>query len=157
LTQTKEFKGSNGTVIVTPTKVILKYGKFLGSGKGEKEIRLSSITGIQLKKPGITAGYIQFSFSGSSEQKGRSVFDAAKDENTIMCNSKSQFEGFLEAKRLIEEYLDSNNANNNSNSSAPFVEPKSDADEIRKFKQLLDEGIITEEEFMAKKKQILGL
>ena len=31
------------------------------------------------------------------------------------------------------------------------------ADEIKKFKELLDSGIITEEEFNAKKKQLLGL
>lgn len=151
MSQNKEFKGSTGTVIVSPTKVILKYGKFLGSGKGEKEIRISSISGIQLKKPGLTAGYIQFSFSGSSDQKGRSIFDATKDENTIMCNSNGQYQGFLEAKRLIEEYLD------NVNSPTTVIEQKSDADELRKFKQLLDDGIISDEEFNAKKKQILGL
>ena len=33
----------------------------------------------------------------------------------------------------------------------------SEADEIMKFKQLLDSGIITEEEFQAKKKQLLGI
>ena len=33
----------------------------------------------------------------------------------------------------------------------------SDADEILKFKNLLDQGIINEEEFEAKKKQLLGL
>lgn len=33
----------------------------------------------------------------------------------------------------------------------------SSADEIRKYKVLLDEGIITEEEFISKKKQLLGL
>lgn len=33
----------------------------------------------------------------------------------------------------------------------------SSADEILKFKHLLDEGIITQEEFEAKKKQLLGL
>lgn len=37
------------------------------------------------------------------------------------------------------------------------VAPISDADELLKFKQLLDAGIITQEEFDAKKKQILGL
>lgn len=31
------------------------------------------------------------------------------------------------------------------------------ADEIRKFKELMDDGIITEEEFLAKKKKLLGL
>ena len=33
----------------------------------------------------------------------------------------------------------------------------SEADELKKFADLKDQGIITEEEFNAKKKQILGL
>ena len=35
--------------------------------------------------------------------------------------------------------------------------PKSEAEELKKFKELLDSGIITQEEFDAKKKQLLGL
>lgn len=35
--------------------------------------------------------------------------------------------------------------------------PQSNADEIKKFKDLLDSGVITQEEFDAKKKQLLGL
>ena len=35
--------------------------------------------------------------------------------------------------------------------------PQSNADELKKFKELLDMGIITQEEFDAKKKQLLGL
>ena len=34
---------------------------------------------------------------------------------------------------------------------------QSNADEIKKYKELLDSGIITQEEFDAKKKQLLGL
>lgn len=34
---------------------------------------------------------------------------------------------------------------------------KNDLDEIRKYKQLADEGIITESEFEKKKKQLLGI
>lgn len=43
--------------------------------------------------------------------------------------------------------------------TAPIVEvPKSDeADQLKKYKELLDMGIITQEEFDAKKKQLLGL
>ncbi len=37
------------------------------------------------------------------------------------------------------------------------VAKTSDADEIKKYKELLDSGIITQEEFDTKKKQILGL
>ena len=35
--------------------------------------------------------------------------------------------------------------------------PKSDTDELKKYKDLLDSGVITQEEFDAKKKQLLGL
>ena len=35
--------------------------------------------------------------------------------------------------------------------------PQSQADELKKYKDLLDSGIITQEEFDAKKKQLLGL
>ena len=34
---------------------------------------------------------------------------------------------------------------------------QSNADELKKYKELLDSGVITQEEFDAKKKQILGL
>ena len=37
------------------------------------------------------------------------------------------------------------------------VQPKSVADEIKKFKELLDMDAISQEEFDAKKKQLLGL
>lgn len=40
---------------------------------------------------------------------------------------------------------------------APAQQAVSDADEILKFKQLLDAGVITQEEFNAKKAQLLGL
>lgn len=35
--------------------------------------------------------------------------------------------------------------------------PQSNADELKKYKELMDSGIITQEEFDAKKKQLLGL
>ena len=35
--------------------------------------------------------------------------------------------------------------------------PQSNADELKKYKELLDQGVLTQEEFDAKKKQLLGL
>lgn len=46
---------------------------------------------------------------------------------------------------------------NNVNSSIKQEMPLSDADELKKFKELLDSGVITQDEFDAKKKQLLGL
>lgn len=42
-------------------------------------------------------------------------------------------------------------------SEPPAAAPASAADEIRKLAALRDEGILTEEEFTAKKKQLLGI
>jgi predicted Zn-dependent peptidase len=41
--------------------------------------------------------------------------------------------------------------------AAVVVNNTSAADELKKFKELLDGGIISQEEFDAKKKQLLGL
>lgn len=55
-------------------------------------------------------------------------------------------------KRISEEEL--NQIKENKNASTSTV---SSADELKKFKELLDIGVITQEEFDAKKKQLLGL
>ena len=47
--------------------------------------------------------------------------------------------------------------NNTPVEAAPVQQAASGADEILKYKGLLDAGIITEEEFNVKKAQILGL
>lgn len=44
-----------------------------------------------------------------------------------------------------------------TNKGAPASQQTSNADELKKFKALLDTGVITQEEFAAKKKQLLGL
>lgn len=115
--------------------------------KGEKSIPIKSITAIQIKKPRLTTGYIQFAYSGASESKG-GIMDAVRDENTITFSSKKELAQAEELKALIESI---------QNESSQPTASSSDADEILKFKELLDAGVITEGEFEAKKKQILGV
>ena len=50
-----------------------------------------------------------------------------------------------------------NQKNTVKNASHESAHQLSAVDEIRRYKELMDEGIITEEEFQAKKKQLLGL
>lgn len=114
--------------------------------KGEKSIPIKSITAIQLKEPGLTTGYIQFAYSGSSESKGGTM-SAVNDENTILF-LKKELKQAKELKSMVESIQRQNST------SSPQI---SGADEIIKFKQLLDEGILTVEEFETKKKQILGI
>ena len=148
--QQREFKGYNGTLILTNTGVIIKRGIkgfLLGGGmlRGDKTIPYSSIIAVQLKKAGLTAGYIQLTLKGGSEAKA-GLFQSVKDENTInFYNNKNK--DFEEAKRLIEEKISAGDVQSN----------KSDLGELEKLAELKEKGIITEEEFNAKKKSILGL
>jgi uncharacterized membrane protein len=61
---------------------------------------------------------------------------------------KSSNDIAISMKNKIEELQRKKDNNHNSLSGA---------DEILKYKQLLDNGIITQEEFNSKKKDILGL
>ena len=53
-------------------------------------------------------------------------------------------------KAKVSEYKQAANVVN-------VAAPQSNADELKKYKELLDAGVITQEEFDAKKKQLLGL
>ena len=94
--------------------------------------------------------------------------------DSISSISKSPFSGlsvatssglikFLAIKNRDEIYecivkLLSNRQNKNGAASNQVVlYNQSTADELKKYKELLDSGVITQEEFDAKKKQLLGL
>jgi Short C-terminal domain/Domain of unknown function (DUF4429) len=146
----KEYKGYNGTLILTDTGVTIKRGAkgfLLGGGmlRGDKTIPYSSIAAVQLKKAGMTAGYLQLTLVGGPEAKG-GLFQSTTDENTVNFYSNKAFE---EAKKLIEEGMLA--------SRTGVVQQRSNADELAKFAELRDKGVITEEEFQKKKNQLLGL
>lgn len=64
---------------------------------------------------------------------------------------KNRTEVFTAISELLSQFQSSNQTITENNAST------SSADELKKFKDLLDSGIITQEEFDAKKKQLLGL
>ena len=120
--------------------------------KGEKTIPLKSITAVQLKKPGMTNGYIQFGILGGNENKG-GVFAATQDENTIMFSSK-YYKDMLELKERIESYL---YYPDSRIKVTDIPQEKSTSEQLKELKELLDMEIITQEEFDAKKKQLLNI
>lgn len=150
--ETFEFK-SNGKFFVSVDDYNVKIeskgmSNFINRGsKGVKSIPIKSITAIQFKKPNLTTGYIQFAYSGSSESKGGTL-NAVKDENTILFIKKE-----LDLAEKLVELIEVKRRED----TKPSTQTQSTADEIKQFKSLLDEGIITQEEFDSKKKQLLGI
>ena len=116
---------------------------------GTKTIYFVDCVGIQFKKfSGITPGFLQFETAGGNVSNNENTFYwSFTDKETI----KVMEEVAEYCKKRIDETKSSKNA-----SSTTIIQP-SGADELIKYKQLLDSGIITQEEFDAKKKQLLGL
>jgi len=141
----KILNGVNGQIASYSDKIIITRKGFMGTK--EKTIYLSQITGIQLKQPSMwTKGYILFTVPGSIETRGDPIATTL-DENCVMFNAAEK-DLALEIKNTAEKLI--------SQLGKATVD-LSPADELRKFKQLLDEGVISQEEFEQKKKQILGL
>lgn len=139
-----ELQGVNGQTALYQNRVVIsRKGGFF---KGNKEIMIDKISGIQLK-PGtsMTRGYIQFTLPGGRENK-KGLMDAGNDENTVLF-AKKQNDIAEQLKNRIYELQ----------KPTPVVTQAapSAADEILKYKQLLDAGAINQEEYESKKKQLL--
>jgi hypothetical protein len=113
-----------------------------------KTIPIRNISSVDIKEPGMFNGYIQFVLSGGQHLNSTFSFsggslDAAKDENSVVFQSSENFEIAIKIKQFIESY--------DSSPRSSF----SPADEIRKLKSLLDEGIINKEQFDKKVSQYI--
>ena len=120
--------------------------------KGEKTIQISSITGTQYKPCSFTNGYLQFVVMGSQENKG-GLSAAQKDENTI-CWAHKKCNKYAEK---IVKHIEQSNLNRNKNNSNIYNISKQDDkyDKLAKIKKLLDDGVLSQEEFEQEKRKIL--
>lgn len=121
---------------------------------GDKTIYFTDLTAIQYKPAGVLSGHLQFTLLGGNESRG-GVLNAASDENTITFVSEKNSDA-----EKIHEYLNNKLREIKVAKNTPIIQAApaaSAADELKKFKELLDMGVITQEEFDAKKKQLLGL
>ena len=119
--------------------------------RGNRDILFSQITSIRLKKATtMGSGFIQFSLSGRNETGNHG--DAARDENTVMFKGVHQAE-FDGIKTAIETKM----ATARTMVTRPQPRAASYIEELEQLASLRDRGIITEDEFAAKKRQILGI
>lgn len=107
----------------------------------------------------LLTGYFEVSAGGVQNQQtsywnndGKS--DPAKMPNAISLAGQDQAKIFREAADEINKMISESSIKNNIN--VPHSDPSAD-DEIKKYKSLLDDGVITQEEFDNKKKQLLNL
>lgn len=155
-------QGLRGEALVaTDRKVyVLKAGYSSGAMFGGKckAFPYGHISSVEFSC-GLTQGRVQITAAGSVEQRGHSGkgaldawADAHQAENVVNFH-KGRKALFQEAANLIRERVDAAH-NQPAVTAAVAVD---EAEQIRKLKGLVEDGIITQEEFEAKKRQILGL
>lgn len=142
-------KGVTGHLQVFPDKIVIERKGFIakmnhGLFKGDKSLFLKQISGIQVKQAGMfTNGYIQFTLIGGIEGR-KGLLEATKDENTVMFRKADN-----DLVKEIQSYIESR-INNDSQGSTSI------ADELIKLKDLVDKGILTQDEFEKKKAEMLA-
>ncbi len=137
-------KGGLGTAVAGGL-LLGRVGAIVGGITGKKHSKTvvkSMKLRISLSNQYINQILIEFIPFGSSCKSGNFIYNTYKSE----------------ANRVVS-LLDSISGRAAQNSHAQATTPSTSdgADEILKFKALLDSGIITQEEYEAKKKQILNL
>jgi hypothetical protein len=124
---------------------------FLNKGlKGTKEIPFSSIVAVQFKEAGsLFSGYFQFTIPGGRESTG-GLLAATKDENSfVFANTTNNA-----LARQIKEYIDA--AVRKVHAPSATAPATGLSDELLNLAKLREQGILTDLEFQAAKKKLLG-
>ena len=149
-----EAKGIDGRVLLFKDFVRIKrsgMGNLLsGASRVEQDILISQIVSIQFKKAGLlNNGYMELTLMHNYQRRGR---DSDSEINDSMVSFRPGQQSAFEALRqAIEGRLAGGGV------GRPPSAATTDLDELDKLASLRDRGVITEEEFDRKKKQLLGL
>ncbi len=148
-------------LICTDKKVyIIKKGSVTGHffGNGNFSIIYSQITNVEIDFH-MLSGYFEISTGGLENKRlnywsNDPNYDPAKQPNCISLN-KSCKDKFEKAQKFIMNNIEKLNSMPRDTSN--IKQEKSIPEQIREYKELLDDGIITQEEFEIKKRELLNI
>lgn len=116
-------------------------GAVVGTVAGKKSVDKSSQMGVAIytNNVDVPSVFVQYIASGANKntQIYRDTVISARELNAFLSSA-------IKSREVQQQ-------------PTGVVASTSNADEIRKYKQLLDDGIITQEEYESKKQQLLGL
>lgn len=126
--------GGNAAFVITDQRVIIAQQNLIG--KSISSVVLDRISDIKLNT-GFLGGTV--------------TFDSPTEKFNVFLNKEIAERVFNHARDCIKYAKDKRNTASESNST------NSGLNDLRQLKQLYDDGILTKDEFEAKKRQILGL
>ncbi|WP_034450206.1 SHOCT domain-containing protein [Butyrivibrio sp. AE2032] len=141
----KSFVGNGKTIVFKEAENTIYIGRSGAMGaidhSPESTIPLHTLQTIVYRRGSIFAnGIIQFGTLGGQSDINTVFFFPGKNDEAL------EFKNYVEKK--LREYQERPQGQS-------VVQQISQADELKKFKELLDAGVITQEEFEKKKQQIL--
>ena len=153
-----KLKGSFGEALVITDKnlYVIKWGFMAGNFLGGRCIAFGhrNIVGLEIKKGWATGTFEVLTPATQNAQKsywGSGSNSAIRSDNVVTFQS-NKFDLFQEAVKIGRELV---NKSHSQNSQSSQNEPN--YSELEKLAELKEKKIITQEEFEAKKKKILGL
>jgi hypothetical protein len=148
-------EGLKGELKVYDDKVeINKKGQGFITGNTSKTLPMTNIMSVSVTPSTLWArGFIEFTVPGGKDSKN--IEQALRNENALPLKAANQNDEAMKIKAYVEEQI--MKYANNKGGTTIVQQAASPAEELKKMKELLDIGIITQEEFDAKKKQLLGL
>lgn len=146
-----EAEGNGCHIWVLSGKVRIKHSGIrglVGKGflKGDKELWVDQISGVQWRDPGsMWLGHMQFTLIGGTTDSQL----AGLDENAVQFDAE-KVDAFRRIRARVEEQMRASR----SHMAAP---PTPDIPgQIRKLAELRDAGVLTDDEFQAKKADLLA-
>lgn len=149
-------KGQNGQVEFDGRNVTIKRGGFYGTmtvGRGDKVIPVQSIAGVRYRKAslgGTVRGIIEFTVPGGMEQRtraGHQAVDEIRNDNAVVILRPKHNPEFEAIRDAVLAAIEGNTA---------AVPPADDASTaLRKLAGLHDSGLLSDDEFAAKRAEII--
>ena len=116
---------------------------------GEKKVFYQNMLSVQFKpSSSFVLGYIQFETANTFSKNNFNSENSVTFSHHVVSNEYAKSVVDFVEKKIIESKT--------PNIIQSPVSTVSNADEIVKYKKLLDDGIITQEEFDQKKKELLS-
>ena len=138
--------------VVITTKVTIGSLIAHNATDGEKTIYYSDCIGVQFKQSKFTIGYLQLETASSNGNNKDSNFfseNAFTYDTTVISNER-----MTEVANYVKSRVDA--VKKGSTTSTATNSTFSVADELLKLKQLLDMGLLTQEEFDMQKNKLLN-
>lgn len=162
MTEIISLKATNGIIRVFEDRVEISRSTAMGfmtqGIKGDRVYFYPDIVSVEYRKPTIMAnGYLKLIVAGTHSTNAKvgllsSASRSMQDENTLILRAFKSDTPKI-ADLIYEELMKRIKASKSSKQG----EQLSVADEILKFKNLLDQGVITVDEYEKKKKQLLEI